>query len=94
MLYYSTPSLPPSSSSSVGEAQQMVGILGEVSQTQALSCLLSCPLLDELGQWSQWELVFRPRHGPLKDFIDRNAGRNHTQQLQIDPLAPTVLDRG
>uniref|UniRef100_A0A4W5LEP3 Wu:fj29h11 n=1 Tax=Hucho hucho TaxID=62062 RepID=A0A4W5LEP3_9TELE len=76
---------PPSSSSSVGEAQQMVGILGEVSQTQALSCLLSCPLLDELGQWSQWELVFRPHHGPLKDFIDRNAASTDLSALEVSP---------
>ncbi|KAM9410935.1 uncharacterized protein ACWYII_025836 isoform 8-T9 [Salvelinus alpinus] len=74
-----------SSSSSIGEAQQTVGILGEVSQTQALSCLLSCPLLDELGQWSQWELVFRPRHGPLKDFIDRNAASTDLSALEVSP---------
>ncbi|CAB1338211.1 unnamed protein product [Coregonus sp. 'balchen'] len=62
-----------------------VGILGEVSQTQALSCLFSCPLLDELGQWSQWELVFRPRHGPLKDFIDRNAASTDLSALEVSP---------
>ena len=52
----------------------MVGRLGEVSQAQALASLLSCPLLEDLGQWSLWELVFRPLHGPLSDFIDKHAG--------------------
>uniref|UniRef100_A0A8C8GLA8 HTH OST-type domain-containing protein n=1 Tax=Oncorhynchus tshawytscha TaxID=74940 RepID=A0A8C8GLA8_ONCTS len=84
-VLYEAALLPRDTSSSVGEAQQTVGILGEVSQTQALSCLLSCPLLDELGQWSQWELVFRPRHGPLKDFIDRNAASTDLSALEVSP---------
>ncbi|XP_041714657.1 uncharacterized protein wu:fj29h11 isoform X2 [Coregonus clupeaformis] len=82
---YEAALLPRDTSSSIGEAQQTVGILGEVSQTQALSCLFSCPLLDELGQWSQWELVFRPRHGPLKDFIDRNAASTDLSALEVSP---------
>jgi cell division inhibitor SulA len=61
-----------SSATDVGGAS--VGLLGEVSQDQALACLLSCPLLEDMEQWSQWEVVFRPVHGPLKDFIERNAG--------------------
>lgn len=62
-------------SSSVGGSES-VGLLGEVSQSQALASLLSCPLLEDLGKWSQWELVFRPLYGCPKAFIDRNAGRN------------------
>ncbi|XP_028975778.2 uncharacterized protein wu:fj29h11 isoform X2 [Esox lucius] len=74
-----------SMSSSVGEAQLMVGLLGDISQTEALSCLLACPLLEDLGQWSQWELVFRPHHGALKDFIDRNAGSTDLSALEVSP---------
>lgn len=55
-----------------GEA---VGLLGEISKVQALACLMSCPLLEDLSEWSQWDLVFKPFHGSLKEFIQRNAGR-------------------
>uniref|UniRef100_A0A9J7XJU2 Wu:fj29h11 n=1 Tax=Cyprinus carpio carpio TaxID=630221 RepID=A0A9J7XJU2_CYPCA len=47
-----------------------VGLLGEVSRDQARASLLSAPLLQDLEEWSQWQLVFQPNHGPLKDFID------------------------
>lgn len=53
-----------------------MGRLGEVSKAQALSSLLSCPLLEDLNQWSQWELIFKPLHGSMKDFIERNAGKH------------------
>lgn len=62
---------------SAGSACESVGILGELAKTQALNSLLSCPLLEDLNEWSQWELVFRPLYGPLKDFIERNAGSKH-----------------
>lgn len=52
-----------------------MGRLGEVSKAQALDSLLSCPLLEDVNEWSQWELVFKPLHGPIKDFIERNAGK-------------------
>lgn len=52
-----------------------MGRLGEMSKAQALASLLSCPLLEDLSQWSQWELIFKPLHGSLKEFIERNAGR-------------------
>ncbi|KAL0984014.1 hypothetical protein UPYG_G00135910 [Umbra pygmaea] len=74
-----------SSISGVGEAQQAVGLLGDISQSQALFCLLSCPLLDDLVQWSQWELVFRPHHGSIKDFIDKNAATTDLTALEVSP---------
>lgn len=54
---------------------ETVGRLGEMSKFQALACLLSCPLLEDLSQWSQWELIFKPSHGHLKEFIEKNAGK-------------------
>lgn len=51
-----------------------VGLLGEVSRDQARASLLSAPLLQDLEEWSQWQLVFQPNHGPLKDFIDKYCG--------------------
>ncbi|KAM6951488.1 uncharacterized protein FYW47_015000 [Aplochiton taeniatus] len=77
----------PSSNGRVGEA---VGLLGEMSKTQAVASLLSCPLLEDISQWSQWELVFRSTHGPLKDFIDRNAANSDLATLEV---APGVLVR-
>uniref|UniRef100_A0A3B3WWM6 HTH OST-type domain-containing protein n=1 Tax=Poecilia mexicana TaxID=48701 RepID=A0A3B3WWM6_9TELE len=47
-----------------------VGRLGEMSKAQALASLLCCPLLEDLNIWSQWELIFKPSFGPLKDFIN------------------------
>ncbi|XP_046887908.1 protein NO VEIN [Hypomesus transpacificus] len=63
----------------------VVGRLGEVSQAQALASLLSCPLLEDLGQWSLWELVFRPLHGPLSDFIDKHAANTDLAALEVTP---------
>lgn len=53
---------------------EAVGHLGEMSKAQALASLLSCPLLEDLSEWSQWELIFKPQHDSLKEFIERNAG--------------------
>lgn len=53
---------------------ETVGLLGDVSREQAVASLLSAPLLEDLAEWSDWELVFQPNHGPLKYFIDRYCG--------------------
>lgn len=58
---------------------EAVGRLGEMSKAQALASLLSCPLLEDLNEWSQWELIFKPLHGCIKEFIERNAGRTWPQ---------------
>uniref|UniRef100_A0A673AIR0 Wu:fj29h11 n=1 Tax=Sphaeramia orbicularis TaxID=375764 RepID=A0A673AIR0_9TELE len=62
-----------------------VGRLGEMSKAQALASLLSCPLLEDLSEWSQWELIFKPLHGPLKDFIERNAANTGLAALEVTP---------
>uniref|UniRef100_A0A4W3JPJ6 Wu:fj29h11 n=2 Tax=Callorhinchus milii TaxID=7868 RepID=A0A4W3JPJ6_CALMI len=56
-----------------------VGLLGELSKERALSCLLNAPLLEDLAEWSQWDLVFEPQHGSLKDFIERNCDKKAAQ---------------
>ncbi|XP_061561757.1 uncharacterized protein wu:fj29h11 isoform X5 [Phycodurus eques] len=61
---------------------EQVGRLGEMSKAQALASLHSCPLLEDLSEWSQWELIFKPSHGSLKDFIGRNAG---LAALEVSP---------
>uniref|UniRef100_A0A8C4TJJ4 Wu:fj29h11 n=1 Tax=Erpetoichthys calabaricus TaxID=27687 RepID=A0A8C4TJJ4_ERPCA len=55
-----------------------VGLLGDMSKDAAMACLLNAPLLEDLSEWSQWELVFEPQHGNLKDFIERNFGKKVT----------------
>ncbi|XP_039595107.1 protein NO VEIN [Polypterus senegalus] len=55
-----------------------VGLLGDMSKDSAMACLLNAPLLEDLSEWSQWELVFEPQHGNLKDFIERNFGKKVT----------------
>ncbi|XP_072882566.1 uncharacterized protein [Hemitrygon akajei] len=61
------------------EPNNSVGLLGDLSKQQALICLLNTPLLEDLAEWSQWELVFQPQHGSLKDFIERNCSEKATQ---------------
>lgn len=62
---------------------EAVGRLGEVSKTQALASLLSCPLLEDLSEWSQWDLIFKPSHGSLREFIERNAGMGLPQRVCV-----------
>ncbi|XP_055006163.1 uncharacterized protein wu:fj29h11 isoform X2 [Boleophthalmus pectinirostris] len=84
-VYYELALLVKRSSSSAEVEGESVGRLGEMSKDQALSSLLSCPLLEDLGQWSQWDLVFKPLYGPLKDFIERNAGTSGLSALEVCP---------
>ncbi|XP_078257611.1 LOW QUALITY PROTEIN: uncharacterized protein LOC144594664 [Rhinoraja longicauda] len=72
------------------ETNNSVGLLGDLSKEQALTCLLNAPLLEDLSDWSQWELAFEPQHGPLKDFIERHCGEKATQ-LSVEDL-PVLND--
>ncbi|KAM3842547.1 uncharacterized protein ACN63O_022346, partial [Diretmus argenteus] len=83
-VYYESALFAGHSSSSVTVCES-VGLLGEVAQAPALASLLSCPLLEDLGQWSQWDLVFKPVYGPLKDFIERNAANTDLVALEVSP---------
>ncbi|XP_074518878.1 uncharacterized protein LOC141784855 isoform X2 [Halichoeres trimaculatus] len=71
--------------SSVDVGSEAVGCLGEMLKEQALSSLLCCPLLEDMSEWSQWDLVFKPRHGSLKDFIERNAAHTGLSALEVSP---------
>ncbi|XP_051530357.1 uncharacterized protein LOC127427065 isoform X2 [Myxocyprinus asiaticus] len=93
VVRYECPLLPINSGECVADT---VGLLGEVSHDQALASLLSAPLLQELGEWSQWELVFQPNHGPLKDFIDKYCGKTELLALELCPgvLLRVTADTG
>ncbi|XP_035998446.1 protein NO VEIN isoform X3 [Fundulus heteroclitus] len=84
-VYYESALLAKNSKSSVESGYESVGRLGDMSKDQALASLLSCPLLEDLNNWSQWELIFKPLHGPLKDFIERNAANTGLAVLEVSP---------
>nr|XP_023686990.1 uncharacterized protein LOC111853852 isoform X2 [Paramormyrops kingsleyae] len=74
-----------------GGVMEAVGLLGAVTREQALSSLVSAPLLEDLAEWSQWELVFQPQLGPLKDFMESNSAAN--SELAALETKPGVLLR-
>uniref|UniRef100_A0A1A7X528 HTH OST-type domain-containing protein n=2 Tax=Iconisemion striatum TaxID=60296 RepID=A0A1A7X528_9TELE len=84
-VYYESALLAKHSKSSSESGYDSVGCLGEMSRDQALASLLSCPLLEDLNQWSQWELIFKPLHGSLKDFIERYAANTGLAALEVTP---------
>ncbi|XP_041829730.1 protein NO VEIN isoform X2 [Melanotaenia boesemani] len=84
-VYYESALLAKQNKSSADSGYESVGRLGEMSKAQALASLLSCPLLEDLNEWSQWELIFKPLHGPLKDFIERNAENTGLAALEVTP---------
>ena len=59
--------------------QRKVGIMGSQTKESAFACLENCPLLEDMGEWTHWDLVFKPELGSLKDFVQRYGGtRIHT----------------
>ncbi|XP_034717175.1 protein NO VEIN isoform X2 [Etheostoma cragini] len=84
-VYYESALFAKRSNSSVEGECGSVGRLGEMSKAHALNSLLSCPLLEDLNEWSQWELIFKPLHGSLKDFIERNAANTGLAALEVAP---------
>ncbi|XP_056326181.1 uncharacterized protein wu:fj29h11 isoform X1 [Danio aesculapii] len=80
---YECPLLPVTTGVCVSEPA--VGLLGEVGRDQAMAALLSAPLLHDLQDWTQWQLVFLPNHGPLKDFIDKYCGKTELLALEVSP---------
>ncbi|XP_066560829.1 uncharacterized protein LOC136750017 isoform X2 [Amia ocellicauda] len=79
LVRYEAPLFARDTRSCLAETSDTVGLLGPVGKDAALACLLNAPLLEDLSEWSQWELVFEPQHGGLKDFIERNCGKKITQ---------------
>ncbi|XP_070708112.1 uncharacterized protein [Pempheris klunzingeri] len=84
-VYYESALFTKHVKSSTEVGCEAVGRLGEMSKAQALASLLSCPLLEDLSEWSQWELIFKPLHGSLKDFIERNAANTGLAALEVTP---------
>ena len=61
---------PPSrcTSSKTGSGRSC-GVLGSQDKERALEAIASTPLLGDVACWTQWQDVFRPEHGDLKDFL-------------------------
>ncbi|KAJ8413728.1 hypothetical protein AAFF_G00082350 [Aldrovandia affinis] len=72
-----------------GCADETVGLLGPVGRDTAVASLASAPLLEDLAEWAEWELVFEPQHGPLKDFIERHCATSSglaALERALDPV--------
>ena len=70
-----------------------VGVLGHQSREDALSCLQRAPLLEDLKQWSHWELVYQPQHGPLEAFLQRVLDSQPVFTVHTLEVAPGQLIR-
>lgn len=55
-------------------SDRSTGPLGHKTKDQALACLQSCPLLEDMASWSHWDLVFKPELKELKDFVQKYGG--------------------
>ena len=70
-----------------------VGPLGHKTRADAIACLSCAPLLEDLARWSHWDLVFRPQHGDLTEFIEKQGSELHVLEvsagvlLRLDPQA-------
>ena len=62
-----------------------LGVLGHKTREDASSCLRCAPLLEDLGLWSHWDLVFKPQHGDLSQFIEREGEKSGVYALEIKP---------
>ncbi|RVE59880.1 hypothetical protein OJAV_G00193380 [Oryzias javanicus] len=85
LIYYESALVSKHRDESTESGSECVGRLGEMSKDQALASLLCCPLLEDLSDWSQWDYIFKPLHGPLKDFIEKNAADTGLAALEVRP---------
>lgn len=75
------------------EPKQRVGVLGHQSREDALSCLQKAPLLEDLKEWSHWELVYQSQHGPLETFLQHVLDSQPTLAVHALEVAPRQLIR-
>ena len=75
------------------ESKHGVGVLGHQSREDALSCLRSVPLLEDLREWSHWELVYQPEHGDLELFLQTELECRPASAVHALEVAPGKLIR-
>ena len=49
------------------------GILGFQESEDAIACLQKAPLLEDLKQWSHWDVIYKPYIGDLAEFLQSEA---------------------
>ena len=54
----------------LSNAYQDAGAIGHLTKQDAIRCLQSAPLLENLATWSCWNPVFEPQFGGLKSFVE------------------------
>lgn len=85
----------PSQTNSVKQwSSQNIGALGNKTKEEALSCLTSAPLLEDLSKWTHWDLVFKPQHGELDQFIEREGRHSGLHVLELSSGALLRIDPG
>ena len=65
--------------------------LGSFTKEQAIACLKSAPLLENLATWSCWEAVFAPDFGDLKGFL-KNCKEVYAVETPAQELLKISLD--
>lgn len=71
-----------------------VGVFGDKSRSDAISCLQSAPLLEELHQWSHWSAIFQPQFGSISDFLlDIGSDSSSTTAVSALEVSPGKLLR-
>ena len=70
------------------------GVLGPQTRQDALDCLLAAPLLTDLAEWSNWDLVFRPSLGCLSVFLNnqlQTTSRSEEEKVFALEIGPGRL---
>lgn len=49
------------------------GVSGFQGRRDALACLQTAPLLEDLERWTHWELIYEPTLGKLSEFLQKEA---------------------
>ena len=84
------------SSIDTSDGGNMGASLGYFTKEQAIACLKSAPLLEDLARWSCWEAIFAPDFGDLKSFLNTckevYAVETPSQELLRISLDSTIND--
>lgn len=70
------------------------GVLGPQTYQDALARLQAAPLLTDLAEWSNWDLVYRPSLGRLSVFLNKQlqaTGRSEDEKVFALEIAPGRL---
>ena len=72
---------------------QKVGILGHQTREDALACLHKAPLLENLKEWSHWELVYQHQFGDLAEFLSQEVQTHNDHAVYALEISPGKLLR-